>query len=100
MLTHHNVTLRAKGDQWHGFCPLPTHDGTRRSPSFSANIAKGIWHCFGCGAKGNALGFIARMEGYNLDDKAEFRKAALFTQKAFTVSEINTHRNAKRCPSM
>ncbi len=83
ILAHYNVTLKAKGDQRQGFCPLPTHEGTRNSPSFSANVAKGIWQCFGCGAKGNLMEFAARMEGLDPDNPQDFRKAALLLADRF-----------------
>ena len=68
ILHHYGVELKERGEQWQGFCPLPTHEGKRRSPSFSANVGKGIWQCFGCGAKGNVIEFAARMEGLNPDE--------------------------------
>jgi hypothetical protein len=77
------VELKERGEQWQGFCPLPTHEGKRQSPSFSANVGRGIWQCFGCGAKGNLIEFAARMEGLNPDNPDDFRKAALLLQKTF-----------------
>ena len=83
ILHHYRVELKERGEQWQGFCPLPTHEGKRRSPSFSANVGKGIWQCFGCGAKGNVIEFAARMEGLNPDDPGDFRKVALLLQRTF-----------------
>jgi DNA primase len=83
VLHHYRVELKERGEQWQGFCPLPTHEGKRRSPSFSANVGRGIWQCFGCGAKGNMIEFAARMEGLNPDNPGDFRKAALLLQKTF-----------------
>ena len=40
-------------------CPFHAED----TPSFNANLETGIYHCFGCGAKGNAVTFVAEMEG-------------------------------------
>jgi DNA primase len=80
VLKHYGLTLKVKGDRATGFCPLPghpKHDGKRHSPSFSANLARGIFQCFGCGLKGNCLDFIARMEGLNPDDGQDLRRAAL-----------------------
>ncbi|MGH8715736.1 MAG: CHC2 zinc finger domain-containing protein [Burkholderiales bacterium] len=98
ILAHYRVELKAKGDQWYGFCPLPTHEGNRRSPSFSATITKGIWQCFGCGAKGNLIEFAARMERLNPDDAGEFRKAALFLKRTF-VSGGEKPRPPARAPT-
>jgi DNA primase len=82
-LRHYGVKLKERGEQWQGFCPLPTHEGKRQSPSFSANVGKGIWQCFGCGAGGNLVEFAARMEDLNPDNPDDFRKAALLLQKMF-----------------
>jgi DNA primase len=43
-----------RGDQVRGRCPL--HRSRRRaSRSFAAHLGKNVWHCFRCGAGGNAL---------------------------------------------
>src|ERR1043166_7889114 len=86
VLRHYGVELKIKGKQHQGFCPLPTHpshEGARRSPSFSANLEKGIFQCFGCGAKGNVIEFAARMEGLDPAKGEDFRKAALMLQERF-----------------
>jgi DNA primase len=80
ILAHYQVSLKGSNGQLSGFCPLPTHQGKgegKRSPSFSANTVKGIWQCFGCGAKGNLIEFAGRMEGFNPEDPQDFRKIAL-----------------------
>jgi DNA primase len=83
VLRHYNVEVKRKGNQHQGFCPLPTHGGKRRSPSFSANLERGIFHCFGCGAKGNVLEFAALMEKKNPEDGKELRSVALLLQERF-----------------
>ncbi len=85
-LEEYRVQLNARGDQAIGFCPLPTHKGERRSSSFSVNLARGIFQCFGCKAKGNVLDFACRMEGFDPSDKAEFRKAALRISERFGIT--------------
>lgn len=42
-------------------CCCPFHE--EDNPSFCANLDTSQYHCFGCGAKGNAITFIAKMEG-------------------------------------
>ena len=63
VLKHYGVEVKRKGDQHHGFCPLPNHNGQKKSQSFSVNLRRGIFQCFGFGAKGNVLDFYALMEG-------------------------------------
>jgi DNA primase len=83
VLQHYNVEIKRKGDQHHGYCPLPKHSGVRNSASFSANLSKGIFQCFGCGARGNLLEFAGLMEGINLEDGVAFREVALKLQNRF-----------------
>ena len=83
VLRHYKVELKLKGDQHHGFCPLPLHEGRRNSASFSANVKKAIWQCFGCGQKGNVLDFAVLMEKANPDSGEEVRKVALKLQEQF-----------------
>ena len=54
-----------RGEQVRGACPL--HGSTSaRSRSFSAHLGRGLWHCFRCGASGNALELWARATGLGL----------------------------------
>jgi DNA primase len=98
ILHHYGVELKERGEQWQGFCPLPIHEGKRQSPSFSANVGKGIWQCFGCGAGGNLIEFAARMEGLNPDDPGDFRKAALLLQKTFGGRDGEEREKPKAVP--
>ena len=36
---------------------------TRRRPSFTVSPSKQFYHCFGCGAHGNAIGFLMEYSG-------------------------------------
>ena len=90
VLRHYGVEVKRKGSQHHGFCPLPDHNGKKNSPSFSAQLEKGIFQCFGCGAKGNALEFAAMMEKVNVEDGAAFRAVAIGLQKRFCPEIENT----------
>src|SRR6185369_17537698 len=83
VLRHYGVELKIKGRQHHGFCPLPNHQGKRNSPSFSANLERGIFQCFGCGAKGNVLDFAALMENVNPKDGAALRGVAVKLQERY-----------------
>jgi DNA primase len=83
VLRHYKVEVKRKGSQHHGFCPLPNHNGKKNSPSFSASLDKGIFQCFGCGAKGNILDFAALMENANPKDGAALHTVAVELQKRF-----------------
>ena len=49
-----HVPLKKTGANYVARCPFHTEN----SPSFSVNRAKQFFHCFGCGASGNAIGFL------------------------------------------
>jgi len=48
------VPLKKGGANYQGLCPFHTE----KSPSFTVSPAKQFYHCFGCGAHGNAIGFM------------------------------------------
>lgn len=88
VLRHYKVEIKSKGKQHHGFCPLPNHQGKKNSPSFSANLEKGIFQCFGCQAKGNVLEFAALMENVDPADGTELRKVAVKLQERFCPTAV------------
>jgi DNA primase len=79
VLRHYGVEVKLKrqGRQHQGFCPLPSHQGKKRSPSFSADLKRGIWRCFGCSEGGDILRFAALMQGLDPDRGEDIRTAAL-----------------------
>lgn len=83
VLRHYGVDVKRKGKQHHGFCPLPNHNGKKNSPSFSANLEKGIFQCFGCGAKGNQLDFAAMMGQADPKDGTALHRVAAELQRRF-----------------
>ena len=99
VLQYYNIEVNRKGDQHQGPCPLPNHSGSRKSPSFSANLERGIFHCFGCGAKGNVLEFAALMAGVNPDDGDALRSVAVELQKRFVPQGTGTGKKAVSQPA-
>jgi len=73
------VTLKKKGQNHFGLCPFHQE----KTPSFSVNAAKQIFHCFGCNAGGNAFTFLMRHEGLSFPEAAKF-----LAQKAGIVLEF------------
>jgi DNA primase len=55
------VSLVRRGREYAGLCPFHNE----RTPSFYVVEDKNFFHCFGCGAHGDAIGFVMRAD--NLD---------------------------------
>ncbi|OOV88463.1 DNA primase [Oceanospirillum linum] len=53
------VKLKKSGRNWHGLCPFHNE----KTPSFTVSQDKQFYHCFGCGAHGNAIGFLMEHDG-------------------------------------
>src|SRR5271167_3837343 len=53
------ITLRKAGAQnFSGLCPFHQE----KTPSFSVHATRQFYHCFGCGASGDVLGFVQKIE--------------------------------------
>ncbi len=61
-----SVILKKSGRNFFGLCPFHAE----KTPSFSVNPDKQIFHCFGCGAGGNSLGFIMKYHGISFPEAA------------------------------
>ena len=59
-----NVRLQKAGREFKACCPF--HD--EKSPSFTVNDAKGFYHCFGCGAHGDAIRWLTDHQGMGFMD--------------------------------
>jgi DNA primase len=99
VLRHYGVEVKRKGKQHHGYCPLPNHNGKKNSPSFSANLDRGIFQCFGCGAKGNVLEFAALMSGVEPKDGTALRKVALELQERLCPELRDSRTKARQTDS-
>jgi DNA primase len=60
-LVARRVRLTRRGREQGGLCPFHNE----KTPSFYVVEDKGFFHCFGCGAHGDAIGFLMRAD--NLD---------------------------------
>ena len=58
------VRLKKGGANFQGLCPFHNE----KSPSFTVSPAKQFYHCFGCGAHGNAIGFLMSYGGLGYID--------------------------------
>lgn len=61
------VKLRKTGKNYSGLCPFHQE----KSPSFTVQPEKQFYYCFGCGAGGNALGFVMNFENLDFPEAVE-----------------------------
>jgi DNA primase len=66
-LVQSRVPLKKKGANYHGLCPFHQE----KTPSFTVSAPKQFYHCFGCGAHGNAIGFVMDLDRLNFVEAIE-----------------------------
>ena len=77
------VTLRKAGRNYLGLCPFHNE----KTPSFSVNPERQIFHCFGCGKGGNVFNFL--MEHENV----AFVEAVRHIASSLNITIPDTYRN-------
>ena len=82
------VRLQKKGSSHWGLCPFHNE----KSPSFSVNGERQMFHCFGCGAGGNVYTFIMNYENYSFPEAVK-----LLAQRAgVSLPEPDESEDAKK----
>src|SRR5690554_4307932 len=61
------VRLTRKGREHSGLCPFHNE----KTPSFTVSEDRGFFHCFGCGAHGDVIGFVMKTEGLSFPEAVE-----------------------------
>src|SRR6266850_2420676 len=70
------VQLKKGGANYLGLCPFHGE----KTPSFTVSPAKQFYHCFGCAAHGNAIGFLMAYAGLGYVDAVKDLAAAVGMQ--------------------
>ena len=70
------VKLKKGGANYLGLCPFHGE----KTPSFSVSPTKQFYHCFGCGAHGNAIGFLMAYAGMGYVDAVKDLAASVGMQ--------------------
>lgn len=83
VLIHYKIEEHGRGDQIKIICPF--HNDHK--PSCGVNHEKQVYNCFACDAGGNALDFVAHMEGLEPSNTTELRKAAMFAANTFGIEQ-------------
>lgn len=62
------VDLKRAGSSFKGLCPFHNE----KTPSFTVDEKKQLFHCFGCGAGGDVVSFIMQKEGLSYPESLKF----------------------------
>ncbi|MCL5070581.1 MAG: CHC2 zinc finger domain-containing protein [Actinobacteria bacterium] len=62
------VNLKKSGKNYLGLCPFHKE----KTPSFSVDTRRQLYHCFGCGEGGDVISFIMKVENIDFVEAAEF----------------------------
>ncbi|MCH9051561.1 MAG: hypothetical protein IIA72_10820, partial [Proteobacteria bacterium] len=84
VLVGRNVALKKNGPDHFGLCPFHNE----KTPSFKINEAKRSFHCFGCGAHGDAFDYLRRTQGMELHEALE--------HLAIEAGMVSDHEGRKR----
>lgn len=62
-----SLMLKKAGREYHALCPFHKEN----TPSFTVNDEKGFYHCFGCAAHGDVIGFVMEYERVGYPEAVE-----------------------------
>jgi DNA primase len=62
-----HTRLKKAGRSWKGLCPFHNE----RTPSFTVDRDKGLYHCFGCGAGGDIIHFVRQIDRLDFPEAVE-----------------------------
>ena len=62
------TTLKKRGHRWVGLCPFHTE----KTPSFTLDEDKQLYHCFGCGAGGDIFSLVMEKESLNFPEALRY----------------------------
>lgn len=93
-LVGETVRLRRAGRRYVGLCPFHAE----RTPSFGVAADKGLFHCFGCGAGGDAFEFLMRRDGLAFPEAFEelARRAGVALEGEGDPAEAERRRRRER----
>lgn len=68
--------MKKAGKNYHACCPFHTE----KTPSFTVSEDKQFYHCFGCGAHGDVIAFVAEYGGMEFTDAVKVLDANAFDE--------------------
>lgn len=86
-----HVRLKKAGANYKACCPFHNE----KTPSFNVSPTKQFYHCFGCGAHGNAIGFVMEYSGFTYPDAIR----ELAQQVGMEVPEVRSATPGRPAPA-
>jgi DNA primase len=68
IISGYSPLKRSGGHTFRGLCPFHSE----KTPSFTVDAAKGLYHCFGCGEGGNLYHFVQKAESLPFPEAVEW----------------------------
>jgi len=84
------ITLKKAGRNYLGSCPFHKE----KTPSFTVNAEKQIYHCFGCGEGGNAFSFLMKINNMTFPEAVRHladKMGIVLPSREFTPEEKSRH---------
>ena len=81
------VTLKKSGANYSARCPFHSE----KTPSFTVSREKQFYHCFGCGAHGNAINFLMDYERMSFVEAVESLAESMGIQLPSDASPLGAH---------
>ena len=82
---------KKSGSNMFGLCPFHSE----RTPSFSVNPDRQIYHCFGCGKGGGVINFIMEIENFSFPEAVEFLAKRAGMELPEQSNDAETRRRSK-----
>lgn len=82
-----SVKLVTRGREKIGLCPFHNE----KTPSFTVSDEKNFYHCFGCGAHGDVIGYVMKVDGLAFPEAAE-----ILAKEAGLEMPVSTPADQKR----
>lgn len=85
------LTLERAGKNYKAICPFHSE----KTPSFFVSPSLNRFHCFGCGASGDAITFLMRIEGLSFREalkRLADRAGVEIQEDALHATEVDRHR--------
>jgi DNA primase len=68
VISQHTSLKKAGPHTFKGLCPFHSE----KTPSFTIDATKGLYHCFGCGEGGNIYHFVQKVENLSFPESVEW----------------------------